>query len=135
MLVCGVVQQIVSNVFRLMQQFVLWNAANPRKSAVDLMYAVIRMKFVVHPVITAARTPVRVGESVVVRLPAVVPVRNVVSQRKASAVQHLKFVTLTLVPLAVHLNVQFLVMISVVCPIPVVVVTDFAQKVLGVVMM
>jgi hypothetical protein len=50
-----------------------------------------------------------VGESVVVRLPAVVPVRNVVSQRKASAVQHLKFVILTPVLLAVHLNVQFLV--------------------------
>jgi hypothetical protein len=92
-----------------MAKFLVVVVVVPPPSVVLQMSAVLPVRFVVLPVTTAARTPVRVGESVVVRLPAVVPVRNVVSQRKASAVQHLKFVTLTPVPLAVHLNVQFLV--------------------------
>jgi hypothetical protein len=130
MLVCGVVQQIVSNVFRLIQKFVLWNAANPRKSAVDLMYAVIRMTFVVLVLAAAAL----MGQLVVGWIAAVLRLRLVVQGRMAiSVAPHLNIVTLT-VP-AVRQNVQFHVMVSVVCPIPVVVVTDFAQMVLSVVMM
>lgn len=51
----------------------------------------------------------------------------------ASVAPQLNIVTLT-VP-AVRQNVQFRVKVSVVCLIPVVVVTDSAQMVLGVVMM
>jgi energy-converting hydrogenase Eha subunit A len=74
---------------------------------VVLMSAVLPVRVVVLPVIAAA-----LGQSlikrVVVRLPAVLQVRPVVSSRKASAV-NLNIVILIQVALAVHLNVQFLV--------------------------
>ena len=75
-----------------------------------------------------------VGQLVVGLIDVALPVRLVVQGRMATSVApQLNIVTLT-VPV-VRQNVLFPVMVSVVCLIPVVVVTDFAQMVLGVVMM
>jgi hypothetical protein len=108
MLVCIVVQQILSNVFRLMQQFVLWNAANLRKNAVDLMYAVIKMTFVVLALAVAARLVqlVVVNLHVVPQVSCVVLILGNVLQQVVVAVTQIVQLTRNVVLIDVFLPIS-----------------------------
>jgi len=79
MLVCGVVRQILSNVFRLIHLFVLEIVVNSRKDVAVMKSAMIQtLKFVVLVVMVSPAQRGQMGmrrKFVVVSLPAVLLVR------------------------------------------------------------
>lgn len=108
MLVCIVVQQILLDVFHLMQKFVLWNAANHRKSAVDLMCAVIKMTFVALVLVVAARLVqlVVVNLHVVPQVSCVVLILGNVLQQVVVAVTQIVQLTRNVVLIDVFLPIS-----------------------------
>jgi hypothetical protein len=103
------VAYLTACVIQKAQELVCKIAAHPHKLVVVLMSVAIRVTFVALRVIAAARILARFHMPyVVVRPPAVLPVRPVVMPLKVVAV-NLNFVILIQIVLAVRLIGQFLV--------------------------